>query len=158
MEILLKGLECLRCGHQWKPRGPGVPQKCPACDSSKWQVPRGEGLPPHLEEVFRLYEVPADQQADIVRYLQQNPGVDRALLEAVPDLEKIFGQARRRLELDRDPESVWEELFAMVVMKSEPEDDLAPLHQFRKAFSSRVPRAVQLALTFDVVTEDDYAI
>ena len=84
MQIWLRGYQCQRCGHQWKPRKQGTPVKCPSCDSPNWQVPRGEKMPPHLEEVFQLYEVPQEQRDDIIRYAFQHPGVAKALLEAVP--------------------------------------------------------------------------
>ena len=158
MQILLSGYQCLRCGHQWKPRFQTLPKKCPGCDSRNWQLPPGENLPPHLEEVFQLYEVTEAQRADIIRYALQHPGVARALVEAVPELERVFGKTRRWLELDRDPETGWEELFGMIVMKSEPANDIALIHSFSDSYSSKLPQDVRLLLNFDVVTEDDYTI
>jgi predicted nucleic acid-binding Zn-ribbon protein len=112
VEILLKGFQCRRCGHQWKPGKEGVPAKCPSCDSPHWQRPRGEGLAAHLAEVFQLYEVPDDQRDKIIAYVQQYPGVAHALRKAVPELERVFGQTRRRLDIEVDPESGWEGLLA----------------------------------------------
>jgi hypothetical protein len=79
-----------------------------------------KGMPPSLEEVFRLYKVPADQRAEIIHYAAQHPGVAQALWEAAPELKKVFGKARRRLELEVDPESGWERLLGMVLLKDYP--------------------------------------
>jgi hypothetical protein len=50
MQVWLKGFQCQRCGHQWKPRKKGTPLKCPACDSPYWQQPRREAGTAHLEQ------------------------------------------------------------------------------------------------------------
>jgi DNA-directed RNA polymerase subunit RPC12/RpoP len=34
---------CLRCGHEWYPRKPEVPARCPGCGSAIWQ--RTQSLP-----------------------------------------------------------------------------------------------------------------
>ncbi len=31
--------ECLKCGHNWMPRTPWKPAKCPSCQNRKWQTP-----------------------------------------------------------------------------------------------------------------------
>ena len=160
MQISLTGYQCLRCGHQWKPRGSAAPERCPKCDSRKWQVPPGEELPPQLAEVFQLYEVPQAQRTDIIRYAFQHPGVAQALKAAVPELVKVFGKARRRLDLAQ----FWdgggdEQLFGLVQIKDEDEDqDEILLDRFHKAWSPKVPHQVRLYLNFDVITEDDHPI
>ena len=159
MEILLKGFKCQRCGHTWKPRKAGTPKKCPACDSSNWQFPRGEGMPPHLEEVFQLYEVPEDQRAEIISYAGQHPGVAQALREAVPHLEKVFGKARRRLDLfqfwDSDDD---QELFGQVLVKHYPENTFDLLGRFLEAWLPKVPREVRTKLNFSIEPADDYPV
>jgi hypothetical protein len=158
VQILLKGYQCLRCGHQWKPRKKTTPLKWPACDSPNWKQPRREGMPPHLEEVFRLYEVPADQRAEIIRYAAQHPGVAQALWEAAPELKKVFGKARCRLELEVDPESGWEQLLGMVLLKDYPENALDSLSQFDRSWFLNVSSDVRLHLNFIVELEDDYPV
>ena len=32
--IKLPGFKCLRCKHEWAPRKPVVPRKCPGCGSA----------------------------------------------------------------------------------------------------------------------------
>lgn len=34
-------LKCLRCGHEWYPRSPQAPLKCPGCNNKLWKIPRG---------------------------------------------------------------------------------------------------------------------
>lgn len=150
MEVSLKGFQCQRCGHQWKPRKAGTPKKCPGCDSSSWQVPRGKGLPPHLEEVFQLYEVPEDQRAEIIRYTLQHQGVAMVLLEAVPELKKVFGNARITLDLHVDPEDGWEELFGVIQVKRGNQGNFARLRQFDRAWFRNVPVHVRTNLNFTV--------
>jgi hypothetical protein len=110
--------------------------------------------------VFQLYEVPQAQRTDIIRYAFQHPGVAQALKEAAPELEKVFGKARRRLDLAQ----FWdgggdEQLFGLVQIKDEDEDqDEILLDRFHKAWSPNVPHQVRLYLNFDVITEDDHPI
>ena len=33
-------LECKRCGHRWRPRGPGKPRVCPRCKTKYWEFPK----------------------------------------------------------------------------------------------------------------------
>ena len=55
-------------------------------------------------------------------------------MEAVPELEKVFGQARRRLDLFRFYDNPGEEeLFALVLASDEDYERVADLmRQFRK--------------------------
>ena len=39
----VKILECLRCGHEWIPRGK-KPKQCPKCRSPYWDKPRQEDI------------------------------------------------------------------------------------------------------------------
>jgi len=163
LQISLSGYQCLRCGHQWRPRSSasgGPPKKCPSCDSRNWQAPPGEKLPPHMEEVFQLYEVPQDQRADIIRYAFHHPGVAQALKEAARELEKVFGKARRRLDLHQDPEEEdWVMLFGEILVK---DDQLvragALLEEFNRAWFVEKfpgPSDVRINLSFTVKPVDD---
>jgi DNA-directed RNA polymerase subunit RPC12/RpoP len=41
VNIVKKGLKCLRCGHEWIPQKPGHrPHLCPKCRSYLWDTPR----------------------------------------------------------------------------------------------------------------------
>ena len=35
-------LECLRCGHKWRPRGESKPKSCPNCKQYSWDTPKKE--------------------------------------------------------------------------------------------------------------------
>ena len=38
--IMMKGLRCERCGHQWVPRDLNEVKVCPKCKSPYWDRPR----------------------------------------------------------------------------------------------------------------------
>jgi hypothetical protein len=137
-----------------------LPERCPHCDSRKWQVPPGEELPPHLAEVLQLYEVPQDQRADIIRYAFQHPGVAQALREAVPELEKVFGKARRRLDLFQFDDNPGEEKLYGMVLASDDDYERAVelMGQFRGTWFSKIAREVHFHLNFTVDPEDDYPV
>ena len=47
--VEIMGYHCLRCGHEWRPRGvdpedknPPDPKVCPKCKSAWWNVPKKE--------------------------------------------------------------------------------------------------------------------
>ena len=35
-DVALTKLTCKRCGHEWWPRSPGKPIKCPKCQTMRW--------------------------------------------------------------------------------------------------------------------------
>lgn len=37
-------LECVRCEHEWPPKGEGEPTRCPKCKSPHWNKPRQKKL------------------------------------------------------------------------------------------------------------------
>ena len=58
---LIEARHCYKCGHEWLPRKPGRPQRCPRCQSFEWDD--SAGAPPSasakrtlrvlLEKVYR---------------------------------------------------------------------------------------------------------
>ena len=38
--ITVYGWRCLRCGHEWVPRGEELPKVCASCNSPYWDRPR----------------------------------------------------------------------------------------------------------------------
>lgn len=38
--LTLEGFHCLRCDHEWVPRGTDEPVICPKCKSAYWNKPR----------------------------------------------------------------------------------------------------------------------
>jgi hypothetical protein len=113
-------------------------------------------LPPHLEEVFQLYEVHEDQRAEIIRYTCHYPGVAKALRDAVPELERVFGKGRRRrLDLFQFQDGGGDEqLLGLVLFEKYPGDAFELKQQFYRDFFSKVPREVHTFLSFNVATED----
>jgi len=102
--------------------------------------------------VLRLYDAPESQRSRIVRFLKSNPGLANTLLEAVPHLESVFGDAYRYLELERDPYGWGEEIFCVVLVKGEPEQALELLHQFDEMwFSQKSTNSDKLNFTVDTV-------
>jgi hypothetical protein len=111
--------------------------------------------PREIDEIFKLYGVPESQWVEIVRFLSTRPRLVPVLTEAVSYLQGVFGQARRYLELEQDPDGGDEELFCVVLVKGEPEAALQLLCQFDDAWFSRNTRYVRRHLNFTVDTEDD---
>jgi hypothetical protein len=107
-------------------------------------------LPPYLDEVFQLYEVPEDQRAEIIRYACHHPGVTRALRDTVPELERVFGKnRRRRLDLFQFEDGGGDEqLLGVVLIEKFPQNAFELEQQFYRAFFSKVPREVHPFLSF----------
>lgn len=108
-----------------------------------------------LESVFRLYGVPESQQFEIVSFLVSNSDLARILLEAVPHLKRVFGNAYRYLEVEPDPDGGEEEIFGVVLVKGEPEQALELLRQFDEMWFSEVTKETDNRLNFTVEIEDD---
>lgn len=51
-KVPLLGYRCLRCGHEWLPRGNGPPKVCPnpKCKSPYWHKPRNNAKDMHQSE------------------------------------------------------------------------------------------------------------
>ena len=111
-----------------------------------------------IDEVFRLYRVPESRFLEIFLFLLINPDVYRVLIEAVPFLERVFGDARRDLEIDHDAVGGFEELFCVVQVEKEPEQALALLRQFDDIWFPRTTNDIRSYLNFTVDTEDDEPI
>lgn len=112
-------------------------------------------IPDKIDGIFRLYSVADSQRAGICRFLRDWPRLTPVLIEAVPYLESVFGQARRHLELEQDPDSSFEELFCVVLAKGDPESALQLLWQFDDIWFSTASRTVQGRLNFTVEVRND---
>lgn len=40
IEIAIKQLKCLRCGHEWIPNKAELPRVCPSCHNPYWNKPK----------------------------------------------------------------------------------------------------------------------
>lgn len=108
--------------------------------------------PGKIDEIFKLYGVSEAQMFEIIRFLSTQPRIVPVLIEAVPYLDKVFGQARRYLELEQDPDGGDEELFCVVLVKGEPEAALQLLWQFDDTWFTKTTRYVRRHLNFTVDT------
>ncbi len=80
--------------------------------------------PEDIDDVFRHYRPNEAQILDIVRFLSNHSYLIAILLDAVPHIREVFGEAPLHLELDIDPESGFEELFALISVRDTPEKAL----------------------------------
>jgi len=108
-----------------------------------------------MAKVFSLYGIPESQQSEIVSFLVSNSDLAQILLEAVPHLENVFGNAYRYLELEPDPDGGGDEIFGVVLVKSEPEQALELLRQFDEMWFSEVTKDTDNRLNFTVEIKDD---
>lgn len=122
---------------------------------AKRDAERALFLPREIDEVFKLYGVSESQLFEIIRFLSAQPRLVPVLIEAVSYLEEVFGQARRYLELEQDPDGGDEELFCVVLVEGEPEAALQSLWRFDDTWFSKTKRYVRRHLNFTVDTEDD---
>lgn len=85
-----------------------------------------------IEELHESYSFPGGRDsARIASILRSNGKAVAILKEAVPLLRALFGpEADLRLELDRDPESGWVEIFATVGSHHSAEEGLDLLRRF----------------------------
>jgi len=113
-------------------------------------------LPPHdINQVFKLYGVPASQWFEIIRYFSMYPDLAQVLVKAVPHIQEVFGQAPRDLELDQDPDGGGEELFGVILVKSEAEEALELLRRFDEIWFSEASKHTHNYLNFTVDIQDD---
>ena len=102
MEIWLKGFQCERCGHQWKPRKDGIPKKCPHCDSSNWQTPKDGSLPPtHNGERRVPVEATPVKGIPAKEFARRLKGLEWPDEDFADDLEKAM-KDMRSLSLRKD--------------------------------------------------------
>ena len=64
--------------------------------------------------ILENYEIPPDTADEIERFLSRNPEVREVLKEAPFYIRRIVGNYPLLLELVREPEEDWEELFVVV--------------------------------------------
>ena len=93
---------------EWKCYNAGVSAKDPAGHS--W--------------ILENYEIPPDTADEIERFLSRNPEVREVLKEAPFYIRRIVGNYPLLLELVREPEEDWEELFVVVKTDLDVEEAL----------------------------------
>lgn len=95
-------------------------------------IGRIQPLKAGIRELEESYCFPTgEDRARIVSILRSSPNAVAILKEAPSLLRSIFGRdAELRLELDRDPEGGFEEIFATVRSDHSPEEGLQLLQDF----------------------------
>lgn len=70
--IPMDKVNCLRCGHSWRPRNPGRPTLCPECGNAKWDHPKGSSpaLPDKSDGSPRS-GIPLSKGVDLVQVAQE---------------------------------------------------------------------------------------
>ncbi len=110
-----------------------------------------------MQNISALYTLEPDQAETVNGFLKTNPFLVPILIEAKPQLERFFGKAKVRLELDVDHEEGWPELFGMVEVNLPVDKALSLLHQFQQEWFSNVDRRIFMKLNFDVeIIDEEY--
>jgi len=112
----------------------------------------------HLYQVFEQYEVSAYQVLEVVRFLSIHAQLQPLLLQAMPHIRRVFGQCPVYLEMEKDPNEGFEELFGVVMVKAEPEEALFLLAQFDREWFTQVAKRTRGRLNFTVDTTNDESV
>ncbi|MCK4330975.1 MAG: hypothetical protein KAW81_00310 [Dehalococcoidia bacterium] len=116
-------------------------------------------LPPwQLQEVLERYEITAPQAPEVVRFLLGHKYLSPILLQAVPYLKQVFGQSPVYLEVERDLDEGFEELFAVVKVNTGPTEALDLLAQFDQQWFMSAARQARAKLNFTVDTISDESV
>lgn len=116
----------------------------------------GRELPSwQLHQVFQWYEMSASQVVQVVRFLCAHPRLQSLLVEAVPHINRVFGACPVYLEVERDPDEGFEELFGVIRVSVPPEIALDLLAQFDREWFTQVVRRSRGRLNFTVDSAED---
>ena len=107
-----------------------------------------------LSQVFEHYEVSPYQLLQVFRFLSDKAYLQPILLQAVSHIRRIFGQCPVYLEVVKDPNEGFEELFAVVMVSSTPEKAVASLNQFDEEWFTQVQTQCTLNFTVDIVKDE----
>lgn len=111
-----------------------------------------------LHQIFQQYEMSVYQIPEVVRFLSVNAHLYPLLLQAMPHIRQIFGQSPVYLEVEKDPDEGFEELLAIVTVRSTPEKALVLLAQFDQEWFTKVARRTRGRLNFIVDTVKDESV
>ena len=106
-------------------------------------------ISPDLQEVLGFYEIDSSAQ-EVLPFLIRHKTVTRALLAARPHLFRVFGTARRALQVERDPEGGADELFCVIHSDEAPQTVLDQLSRFDDSWLRQAPPSVRRYLNFTV--------
>ncbi len=86
--------------------------------------------PFQVEMVVQNYLVEESQQRTVTIFLNSQPELLPVLMEAKSHLERIFGNSSFYLEIEKDPDEGFEELFIVAKVNKTPEVALSLREQF----------------------------
>lgn len=111
-----------------------------------------------LQEVFEHYEVTVPQEFEVVRFLSPHTYLLAVLIEAMPHIRQVFGQCPVYLEVERDPDEGFEELFGVIMANATPEKALTLLAQFDQEWFTQIANRTRGKLNFTVDTTNDESV
>jgi len=114
--------------------------------------------PIELDQVLQQYQVTAHQVPEVVKFLLQHRFLLPVLTEATVYLKQIFGQSLVYLEVERDPDEGFTELFGVVVVRKSPEEALALLECFDRLWFTEIAEKTRLKLNFTVDTINNESV
>ncbi len=103
-----------------------------------------------IDNVFKCYKVNSYRRKDVVRFLKSNTDIIPILVEVESGIINIFGQTSVYLQLDRDPEEGFEQLFGMIQVNQKVDKALTLLKQFDQESSLSLEKDSGYRLNFDV--------
>ncbi len=108
-------------------------------------------LPPlQLDKALQVYDLLAPQITDVVQFLMAHVYLIPVLVEARPRIIQIFDNCPVYLQVERDPDGGFEELFGVVRVDVAPKKALALLAQFDLEWFIRVNKRTRGRLNFTV--------
>jgi len=116
-------------------------------------------LPPEdLREILESYEITPSQIIEVIRFLLHYSYLVQVLLDALPKLKEVFGEFQVYLELERDPDENFEELFGVIKVNATPEKALALLTRFDKVWFTQIQWRTLGKFNFTVETTNDESV
>lgn len=102
-----------------------------------------------LQQLVKAYTLVNEHQ--ILDFLEHHPHLGQVLLDAPAAIHTLFGrQAQLKLELHRDPDEGWEELFIVTQTPKQPAQALQLLDRLDKAWLASAEQQADYLLNVTV--------
>lgn len=102
-----------------------------------------------LEQLVKTYTLVNGQQ--ILKFLDRHPHLGQILLDATHAIHTLFGeQVQLKLEVHRDPEEDWEELFIVIQTPKQPAEALQLLDRLDEAWLASAEQQASYLLNVTV--------
>lgn len=107
-----------------------------------------------LQQLVKAYTLVNERQ--ILDFLGHHPHLGPILRDAPDVIQTLFGgQVQLKLEVHRDPEEDWEELFIVIQTLKQPAQALQLLDQLDEAWLASVEQQADYLLNVTVEPVDD---